>query len=629
MQQMKALAREDLAAALPEADMRVLLMALYQSTGDMQWLSDEFAPRRDVQLISDEHAGFSDRQIEKIYHAALDCFSKDHSPACAHPDEEMLHRMMQHCMGEEIAPEYAPMMREQMGFAPRLQGITPPKKSSHTPHVVIVGCGLSGIVMGDTLNRLGISYLIIEKNDDVGGTWHENRYPGCGVDTPNHAYSFSFGTPYYWSRYYVGRDELYAYTRQCADEFNIRQNVRFATTVTSANWQGGENLWHITLATKTGETETIQAPVFISAVGQMNIPQYPNFKGMDDFSGHSFHSARWPDNIELSGKRIAVIGTGATAMQLVPALSDMDCNIHVFQRTAQWARPVGRYRDEISAGHKWLLQHLPFYRNWFRFTMLWRYGDGLLPTIRRDPDWPRKDSINHSNERHRQQMAAHIIAELGDHPNLLEKAMPDYPPYGKRILLDNEWFKTLKKPNVELITESIDHITPTGIATQQAAYDFDMIIYATGFNVAQMTARLNVTAHGKNLRDVWQDNNPYAYQGTCVSGFPNMFIMLGPGTGLGHGGSAIFVSEANAHYIAQLIAKNIDEDIVIDVDAGAEAKYVARQDREHEALIWTHPSLSTYYRNDKGRVFSLLPWRLVDLWHNMHEVKWEDFDIRI
>jgi 4-hydroxyacetophenone monooxygenase len=316
-------------------------------------------------------------------------------------------------------------------------------------------------------------------------------------------------------------------------------------------------------------------------------------------------------------------------MQIVPAIADTVASVSVYQRTAQWARPIPRYHDVIGDDGQWLLENIPFYAPWYRFTMLWRYGDGLLPFLQKDPAWAHPErSVNRINDRHRQEMVDHMDHILADRPDLQQKCLPDYPPYGKRILLDNNWYDTLLKTGVELITEAIDHIDRTGVVTSSGvSRPADIIVFATGFQVAAGASRLNLTGRdGVSLAEQWSPDNPKAHLGITVPNFPNLFCMLGPGTGLGHGGSAIFQAECQAHYIASaltLAAHGGDESL--EVRQAVQDEYVARQDEAHAKMIWTHPGVSTYYRNAAGRVFSVMPWRLVDYWNMTRQARREDF----
>jgi 4-hydroxyacetophenone monooxygenase len=382
------------------------------------------------------------------------------------------------------------------------------------------------------------------------------------------------------------------------------------------------------LKTANGE-ETFESTTLVSAIGQLNDPSPAHFRGEEDFKGEMLHSALWTDDIKLDGKRVAVIGTGATAMQLVPSIADRVASVTVYQRTAQWARPVAGYSDPITEGARWLLAHLPFYVQWYRFNMFWRYGDGLLPFLRKDPAWPHPErAVNKGNDRHREELTDFILDELKDRPDLIEKCVPTYPPYGKRILLDNNWFRTLTKPNVELVTEPIDRFAPEGIVTSDGKLrKHDLIVISTGFKVTEMAARLNITGReGKNLRQAWAGDNPTAYLGLTVPDFPNLFVMLGPNSGPAHGGSVIFQSECQSRYITSCLVEMIEHGLAaIDVKPSAHDEYVRKVDAEHEQMIWTHPGMTTYYRNSRGRVFSAMPWRFVDYWQMTHDVDLADY----
>lgn len=623
----------DLRQALEDGDLRVLLMVLFHLTGDRKWLEAPYRPARDVNLIADPAAGLPEEVCRQILDSAAELLAQpDVKPAVSDPGDTLMVEMMSVCLGERVPEEYAPMMREEMGLVSRHVAWTAekPAATDRDDPVVVVGAGASGIALGANLKKLGIPYVIVEKNAEVGGTWLENRYPGCGVDTPNHAYSFSHGERYRWSRYFSPRDELADYMVRSADGFGIRPDIRFRTRVTAATWDEASKRWRISIETPDGP-ETLTARALVSAIGQLSLPSIPEIAGADRFKGRIFHSAEWPEDLDLNGKRLTIIGTGATSMQVVPTVIDQVQQVTIYQRSAQWARPIPGYHDAISDGAQWLMQHVPFYAGWFRFTMLWRYGDGLLPTLRMDPAWEHPErSLNRSNDRHRQQMTDHILAELGDRPDLVEKCLPDYPPYGKRILLDNGWYRAITRPNAELVTDDIARITADGVETVDGRHrPADVIVLATGFKVSLMAARLNITGRdGRNLADEWADDDPRAYLGITMPGFPNLFVMQGPNTGLGHGGSAIFQAECQARYIAGCLVAMQEKGVeAMEVHRDAMDDYVARVDAEHQGMIWSHPGMSTYYRNAKGRVVSVMPWRLVDYWAMTHDPDLENYDL--
>jgi 4-hydroxyacetophenone monooxygenase len=553
-------------------------------------------------------------------------------PAVHDPGDRLMLEMMRQCMAENIGEAYAPMMREEMGLAQRdvCWSNPPMPQRLATMQVLIIGAGASGLILGARLRRLGIHYVIVEQAAEVGGTWRDNRYPGCAVDTPNHAYSFSLGGRYRWQAYFSPRDQLFDYMCRFAHDSGVLEDIRFLTKVTAARWDEPNNRWVVSVSTPSGP-ETIKANALVSCIGQFGLPCIPNIDGLANFKGSKFHTTEWPQDLHLKGKRVAIIGTGASAMQIVPSIADAVACLDIYQRSPQWARPIPRFHDTLSDDAQWLLQHVPYYAAWFRFSMLWRYGDGLLPYLKKDPSWPFPErSLNRVNDKHRQEMLDYMLAELGDRDDLVRKCAPNYPPYGKRILLDNNWFKTLRRSNVELITDPIDHVTTDGVVTRNGKRrPVDILVLSTGFHMTQMTARLNISGiAGRNLADAWDDDNATAHLGITVPGFPNMFITQGPSTGLGHGGSAICQAESQARYISAMLANMVEQGIAaVDVKREVHDAYVTEVDKRHAELIWTHPGMSTYYRNRYGRVVSATPFSLVEYWSKTHRPKLEEYEL--
>src|SRR5260370_32920985 len=301
----------DLSSAIAEGDIRVLLMVLVHMTGDERWLEPPYKPRRDVRLIPDPQAGLPPKIQDEIRAAVLNLFANgEPKPVITDPGNELILRMMNATLGENVAPEYAPLMREEMGFIPRDARWTkrPPNEVLAQQHVLIVGAGVCAIALGVALGRRGIPYPIVEKNDELGGTWYVNRYPGCGVDTTNHSYSVSFGARNNWTRYFAQREELLDYLKKVALEHDVRGHIRFNTRLTSSRWDESKRRWISTLETSNGE-ENCESAALVSAIGQLNDPLPARFKGEEEFAGLMFHSARWSDDIKLDGKHVAVIGT--------------------------------------------------------------------------------------------------------------------------------------------------------------------------------------------------------------------------------------------------------------------------------------------------------------------------------
>ena len=624
----------ELHAAIADADLRVLVMCLVHLTGDLRWLEPPYRPARDVRLIADPQAGFAPEIQAEIRAAVIGLLEKGvPAPAIGDPGEALLLRMMGVCLGEQVAPEYLPMMREDMGFASGEPAFRAPPDAARLASydVLIVGAGVSGLALGRTLGRLGVPYRIVERNAEVGGTWHENRYPGCGVDTPNHFYSYSFAPNHGWTHYFSPQPELEAYLVRFATESGVRANISFGSEVTAAAWSEAERRWQVTLNTAGGARE-LSAKVLVAANGHFERPTMPQIEGLDSFAGPLFHSARWPADAGIDGRRIAVIGTGASAMQIVPTIAERVASLAIYQRSPQWVRPVPEYSLPVKPGTRWLLEHLPYYATWNRFTLFWRYGDGLLRFLKKDPDWPHPErSLNRINDRHRREMTEYIRQELAARPELVDACLPDYPPYGKRILLDKGWFRTLCRPNVELVSAPIARVDPRGIVTADGRLrEADVVVVATGFSVTGLAARLGIAGRGGHtLADAWADDNPSAYLGMTVPGFPNFFCMYGPNTNMGHGGSVIFLAECQSRYISACIVGMLEQGVdTLECRPQALESWVRRVDDEHRELVWTHPGMTTYYRNRRGRVVSPSPFRLVDTWAMTHRPEFADFELR-
>lgn len=627
------MADSQVAEAIADADVRVLLMVLVHLTGDEKWLGEPYAPKRDVRLIPDPGAGLSMDVQQQIRDAAFQLLSEGVThPVIKDPGNDLMQRMMSVSLGEEVPYEYAELNREEMGIIERLpQWQTPPKVESLARHdVLIVGAGVSGIALAVNLERLGIPYTIVEQKNGIGGTWYANRYPGCGVDTPNHSYSFSFGQRYPWSRYFSRREEVHDYLGRVVEEFNLQPKIRFGVQVVAAKWQEDRKCWLTTLQTANGQ-EQVESKFLISAIGQLSDPSMPVIEGAETFDGPLFHSSAWPEDLDVRGKRVAIIGTGATVMQLAPSIVDQVESVAIYQRTPQWVRPIEGYADKISPSGQWLLEHVPFYAEWFRFNMFWRYGDGLLPYLRKDPSWPYPErSINKGNDRHRQQLTDFILSELGDRSDLVDKCVPNYPPFAKRILLDNGWYRTLLKPNVELVDTTISNISSDGVVTSDGVLRHaDVVVYATGFKLTALAAKLGITGRGgETLSEAWADDNPTAYLGMTVPKFPNFFSMLGPSSAPAHGGSAIFQAECQSRYISACLVGMIERNLsALEVKQSVHDGYIDKVDAEHEQLIWSHPGTNTYYRNKHGRVFTVMPWRFVDYWAMTHDPDWNEYEV--
>ena len=620
-------------AALAEASIPTLIMCLAQITGDPVWLQEPFLPRRDTNLFHDETGGLSEevqQQVRDAMAVVLDEISASTRLVPTDINEDQFITMMRNCVAEDVAPEYAPMLLEELGFVDRdihwTNNQVPVLPAGY--RALVIGAGFAGICAAIKLQHLGIPYVVVEKNSDIGGTWFDNNYPEAGVDTPNHFYSYSFAPNTQWKNYFSKRAEIWQYANNVADSYNIRQHIQFSTEVETMQWDNKRNVWSVSITNTTGTT-TEDFPIVITAVGQLNRPNMAPARGIEHFSGEWFHSSQWNHSVDLSGKRVAVVGTGASSMQFMRTLAATAGSITIFQRSPQWIRPSTDYHREVSTHTMWLLENVPFYAQWYRFGLFWRFGDGLLRTLRRDPKWEFPErSMNRHNDRHREQMTEFVLSQLDGRPDLIEKCLPTYPPYGKRILVDNEWYPTLRRDNVSLITAGVDHITESGIVDSDGVtHDFDVIILATGFQAGNLLSPIHITGRtGVPLRDVWGTDNPRAYLGITVPDYPNMFMLVGPNTFVAHGGSIIYQAECEMRYISHALVHMIENNIAsVEINQEIHDHYNDSVDAEHNELVWAHPGLHSWYRNSNGRVFSPMPWRFVDYWEMTHEFDPEDY----
>ncbi|WDZ83804.1 flavin-containing monooxygenase [Micromonospora cathayae] len=610
--------RDELRASLADADIPVLLMVLVHLTGDRKWIEEPFRPKRDVRLFPHESGGLSEEVQETVREAARTAIEQAYGRTDIAPvDPDRYAEMMSVCVGEPVPDAYTPLLLEEMGVRPwEPTWATPPEPARlDATHVVVVGAGLSGLCAAIRLKRAGIPFTVLEQNPEVGGTWYDNTYPESGVDTPNHFYSYSFFPSLDWTSYFSKQPEMLDYIRRTVDRFGIRDHIRFSTTVTRATWDADRRRW--TLDVRTGDgPATLDAGAVIFAVGQLSQPSIPDFPGLVDFTGEVFHTARWRHDVELRDRRVAMIGAGASAMQVARSVADQAAQLTIFQRSPEWVAPNPDYHRRVSGEKLWLLRNVPHYAQWYRFVRFWRYGDGLHKSLFRDPEWPHPErAMNANNDRHRGYLTKYLLEQLDGRPDLVEKCLPDYPPYGKRMLVDNDWFTTIRRPHVDLVTDGVARIDADAVVTTAGdRYPADVIIMATGFHARRFVAPIEVVAH-RSLAEVWADDNATAYLGITVPGFPNLFLMHGPNTALAHGGSVIFHAECQSRYIVSLLMTLVERGVdAVDVRQDVHDAYVKQIDDLHSRLVWSHPGMTNWYRNAAGRVIGVSPWRLLDYW---------------
>jgi 4-hydroxyacetophenone monooxygenase len=614
---------DEIARALDDAEIPPLLPALAYLTGDLSLLRDDLRP--DPLLGALPQGGLTEEQLATARALALAVLVRFRDGGCVAtppPTDADLLRIMEHAVGETGIAAYLPLLAEELAVRGGDHRAPDWRRDDIAPgtdfRVVVIGAGMSGLLAAHRLHQAGISFVVIEKDDDVGGTWLENTYPGCRVDNPNHNYSYSFAQRHDWPLHFSTQDVLLDYFRRCTDVFELRDSIRFGTEVTSATWSDDELCWTVRTRDAEGNEQSIDANAVISAVGQLNRPLLPDIKGRDSFAGPAFHSARWDDTVDLRSARVAVIGTGASAVQFIPEIAGDVGELLVFQRTPPWLGETPEYHDEVAPGLRWLYSHVPSYSEWNRFWIFWKMGDGVLEGVRVDPEWePKHASVSMANDFVRMMFTEYFKAQFADRPDLLEHVVPTYPPGAKRMLRDNGvWAGALKRDNVRLVTDSIREITPEGVVTADGEeHPVDVIIYGTGFQASKFLTPMRVTGRaGVDLHEQW-NGDARAYLGITVPGFPNLFCLYGPNTNIVINGSIVYFSECGVRYVLGCVGALLrGGHAALDVRTDVFAEFNERVDEGNAGMAWGCSDVSSWYKNEHGHVAQNWPFTLLEYW---------------
>jgi len=458
--------------------------------------------------------------------------------------------------------------------------------------IVIIGSGFAGLCLGIRLKKVGIEdFVILERGDAIGGTWRDNDYPGCACDVQSHMYSYSFEPNPKWSRTFAPQREIRAYIERVAAKHDLLPHVRLNQNVTSSRYDESTKTWHV----KTERGEDYRAKVLVAATGGLSNPAYPSIEGLDTFEGEKFHSAKWNHGYDLTGKRVAVIGTGASAIQFVPQIQPKVEKLYLFQRMAPWI--LKKPDRAISSFERFLFDKLPFTQRFARRAIYWACEARVLGIVK-NPKF--MDQAKH--------MALRYLHQEVKDPVLRAKLTPSYAMGCKRILLTNDYYQALVKPNVELVTDGIREVRAHGVVTEDGVeHEVDAIIFGTGFTAqTPMKPGMLLGKRGVDLVDRW-NGAPEAFKGATVDGFPNFFFLVGPNTGLGHN-SMIYMIEALSTYIVDAIRQMRENGwSAVDVKPEALRAYNDRLQAKVEGTVWQVGGCKSWYQNDAGRNTALWP----------------------
>jgi 4-hydroxyacetophenone monooxygenase len=639
---------EMLAEVVTEAVIHPLLLALAAALDDRSLIPDQLKP--DDSNPFDPNGGLSPEQLDEARGLAVAALARlrDDGPAPgrvaadatdARPRPlplavDELRPLLDFVSDGAPVDHYLDLLREELALGEDLR--TPSwHKDTVAPdrafRVVVIGAGMSGLVAAHRLRQAGLDVVVVDKNADVGGTWFENQYPGCRVDVNNHFYSYSFAQRRDWPENFSSQPVLLDYFRRFADDNGLRPLIRFDTEVAAIELDESTMRWTLQLLGPDGAEESLTADAVVSGVGQLNRPNLPDIPGLERFAGPAFHSARWDPDVDLAGKRVAVIGTGASAAQLIPVVAERAGSLEIFQRTPAWFIPTPEYHDPVTPGALWLFEHVPGYANWFRFWIFWKNVEGLLGVARVDPEWDGGGrSVSAMNEFVRTMLAGYIEGQLADRPDLAAHVVPDYPPFAKRFIRDNGiWADTLKRDDVALVTEGIAEITPDGILTRDGElHEADVLIYGTGFQASDFLMPMKVVGRGGvELHERW-GGDARAYLGITLPGFPNLFLLYGPNTNIVANGSITYFSECEVFYLVEALGALLAQGArALDPKAAVHDAYNEKIDAENLRMAWGVSSVNSWYKNATGRSAQNWPFTLLEYWQQTRAVDLDDYEL--
>lgn len=620
--------------ALRMASPNVLRIALYQATGDKE-LADMpvvYAPfwagAYEVPILAPEYD-------ERVRAKALDFLMSGGKSHCEVPDDAALRSLMENMVARPVSDYLFNFGREEANFTPFPRGVEwssgkMPKAAASDYKAIVIGAGAAGLVAAVHLRRLGIPFTVIERNEDVGGTWHTNDYPDARVDIASHHYQLTVTRNYPWKHWFATQGELRDYLRSIADDFDLRRDIRFNTELTDARWDEATGQWAVKLVGSDGVEETLGANFVISAAGLFNAPNMPDIPGIDQFAGKIFHTTQWQHDYDYAGKRVGIIGVGCTGAQLMPAVARKAGHVSVFQRSPHWVSKMDNYRDPIPGDYQWLMDNVPHYWNWHCFNTFYTMfsDDGALQQI--DPEWQRSGGlVNRKNDLLRANIRQNIIEEFPDDPDFAAKLMPDWPPFAKRLVVDNGWFDALKQPHVDLVTQGIERITPSGIVTSDGVeHELDLIVVAGGFKAERYLWPVAYTGrNGVTLEQAWAKDGARSYVGVTMPDFPNMFIVYGPNMQARSGGLFAWL-ELWVRYSLDCIVQAIEGDHrTIECRRDVFDAYNAKLDAAQDGCIWSMEGARSYYINEHGRQVVNNPLRPSVTYESIRQANLADYNL--
>ena len=618
--------------AVAAADLNVMRMALYQATRDKSLL-DMTVERKVVRggastqvMLADE---FEDTVISKAT-----AYLKGPREVSQEPlTDAELKTMMESFTGEpltdkEFAYRHNFVSLKDYQFEATWSGDRPEMPDEFK--VVVIGAGFSGVAVGVQLERLGIPYVIYERRHEIGGTWSVNTYPDARVDTSSFTYQFTFEKNYPWSEFYARQHEVRSYLESVARRLGVFDKIVFNTELHRAAFDDSANRWDLTLKEGDKPEEVISANVLISGAGLFGVAKELDLPGVESFGGSVVHTTAWPPEGGVAGKRVAIVGNGSTGVQLLSSIAEEAEHVDVYQRTPQWIAPREGYGDPVSDELRLLLDEMPFFWNWYCYLMF------SIPVRTQalheyDPEWQKSGGlISERNDLVRSVLTKYIKDSVDNRADLYEHLIPKHPPFARRLIVDNKWYKTLLEPNVDLVPQAVESFTSDGIrATDGVERPVDVVVAAVGFSVSKYLWPVEyVGPGGVTLEDVWdKGSGPMAYLGMTIPEFPNLFVLYGPNSQARTGSLPSWI-EIWSRYVAQSVVQLIESGKSrMSVRKDVFDEYNEELDDAARQLVWDDATSRTrnYYVHASGRQQVNAPWNVDEYYERVSAPNPDDF----
>jgi 4-hydroxyacetophenone monooxygenase len=607
---------ETIEDAVTYADPMVLRGLVYQLTGDESIAATTVTSRQSGFLEIRSLESNEDVALIQAKAAELLKAYRDHgAQELPIGPEDRLQSSLSLVAGEDIPDRDYELWLEQLALHPWTRSLEWPQKP--TPEklndfsVAVIGAGMGGLNAAVQLKHAGIPYTVFEKNAGVGGTWYENRYPGARVDTPSRGYTHVYGVDFLYPNPFCPQSENEKYFNWIADNFDVRGDIEFNTEVKSVTWDEDAKVWEIEAVSPTGPWVR-RFNAVMTAVGFLSRPNVPDLEGAEDFKGEMFHTARWPSDLDLTDKRVAVIGSGCTSYQMIPELAKSVAHTYLFQRTPSWCFDIPGYLDPFPPQVNWLDRNLPYHTNFMRFRAGWLFGPEVLG---KGFD---ADLVN--NQKIREQRIDFMKRKFASEPELLEKMLPEAPPMSSRpVLVDEEYsiYDVLMRDDSTLVTEGIARFSENGVVTSDGKeYEVDVIVLATGFKANDYLWPMDIRGRkGERIEELWAKDGARAYLGSMLPGFPNLFMIYGPNTNPTGGLGVAEFEEIETRFALECMAHLILENKgAVDVTSDAYWRYNNELDQAETRKMYSHELVTNYYKNDHGRSACNCPFDGRKMW---------------